>query len=86
MCKRKRKATRRVKEEREETSCGDSETEEEVNRIDRDRGWPGTSTKAKGRCVRHIATKHFEGTRHRQREEGYKEPVFKDKVGKGAGR
>ena len=86
MCKRKRKATRRVKEEREETSCGDSETEEEVNRIDRDRGWPGTSTKAKGRCVRHIATKHFEGTRHGQREEGYKELVFKDKVGKGAGR
>ena len=28
---------------------------------------------------------HFEGTRHRRREEGYKEPVFKDKVGQGAG-
>ena len=70
MCKRKRKATRRVKEEREETSCGDSETEEEVNRIDRDRGWPGTSTKAKGRCIWHIATEHLEGTRHRKREEG----------------
>ena len=86
MCKRKRKATRRVNEEREETSCGDSETEEEVNRIDRYRGWPETSTKAKCRCVRHIATEHFEGNRHRKREEGYKEPVFKDKVGKGAGR
>ena len=59
MCRRKRKATRRVKEDREETSCGDSETEEEVNMIDRYRGWPGTTTKAKGRIVRHIATEHF---------------------------
>ena len=54
--------------------------------INRDRGWPGTSSKAKGRSVRHIASVHFEGTRHRQKEEGYKELVFKDKVGQGAGR
>ena len=38
MCRRKRKATRRVKEEREETNSGDSETQKEVNRIDRVRG------------------------------------------------
>ena len=75
MCKRKRKATRRVKEEREETSCGDSETEEEVNRIDRYRGWPETSTKAKCRCVRHIATEHFEGTRPGPLKPGTRAPA-----------
>ena len=77
MCKRKRKATRRVKEEREETSSRESKTEE-VNRIDRDHGWPGTSIKTKGGSVRHIATVHFKGTRHRWREEDLRELVFKD--------
>ena len=60
MCKRKRKAARMVKEEREETSSGDSESDEEVNRIDRDRGWPGTSANAKCRSVRHITTESGE--------------------------
>ena len=52
-----------VKEEREETSSGDSESEEEVNRIDRDRGWPGTCAKAKRRSVRHITTESGEEVR-----------------------
>ena len=87
MCKRKRKAAGMVKEEREETSSRNSESDEEVNRIDRDRGWPGTSTNAKCRSVCHImkgdivVDPHIEGTMHRQSEDGYKEPVFKDKVG-----
>ena len=33
-----------------------------------------------------IVDAHFKGTRLRQKEEGYKESVFKDKVGQGAGR
>ena len=43
-----------VKEEREDSS-GESESEEEVNRINRDHGWPGTSTRTKGRSVWRIA-------------------------------
>ena len=56
----KKKAARRVKEEREETTSEDSDLKEEkeVNRVVRDRGWPGTSPKAK-RKSKVILMAHF---------------------------
>ena len=56
MCKKKKKDVRRVKKEKKETTSEDSNTEEEmeVNRVVRDKVWPGTSSKARKRNVRHI--------------------------------
>ena len=86
MCRRKRKATKMVKEEREETSNGDSESEEEVNRLDRDSGWPGTSTKARCRSVCRITTRdHDTEDLDVGNSDSYKGPVFKGKVGKKKG-
>ena len=57
LCTKKKKSTRTVKEEPEQSSSEDSESEEEdkgVNRVDKEHGWPGTSSKAWHRRVRHI--------------------------------
>ena len=72
-----------MKEDREETSCGDSETEEEVNRIDRYRGWPGTCTKAKGRSIRHIATEHFKAPGTDREREATKSRSSRTRSGRG---
>jgi hypothetical protein len=47
---------RRVKEEQKDTSSEsrDTEGEQEVNRVIRERAWPGTSTTARRRDVRVI--------------------------------
>ena len=77
-----------VKEEREDSS-GESESEEEVNRINRDHGWPGTSTRTKGRSVWRIAMWYHDvedlGVRDSD-SDSYQELVFKDKVRKNKGR
>ena len=54
--KKKKKAARRVKEEQKETSSesSDSEGEQEVKWVIRDQMWPGTSTTARKRHIRHI--------------------------------
>ena len=57
MCKKKKKKDkRRVKKEQKETTSedGDVEEEMEVNRVVKDKVWPGTSSKARKRNVRHI--------------------------------
>ena len=56
MCKKKKKDVRRVKKEKKESTSEDSNTEEEmeVNRVVRDKVWPGTSSKARKRNVRYI--------------------------------
>ena len=56
LCRKKKKATRRVKEEQKETSSesSDSKGEQEVNRVIWDQVWPGTSATARKRYVRHI--------------------------------
>ena len=57
MCtKKKKKTARRVQEEQRDTSSESSNTEgeQEVNRVIRERAWPGTSMTARRRDVRLI--------------------------------